>query len=191
MRKRLHLPAAIVSALALCIILGWMIADRAAILRDGREVVLKTEPFDPRDLLRGQYVGLNYSISSLPMTLFPAGKDAARPEAGDTIYVKLAKGDGEYYDAVAVSLQRPKENGSDEVWIRGTLAFPGVAEVMDARADYGLERFYTPEAEAPEIEKRMRDGEVTDVVAAVAADGRAQIKALRQGTRTIYTEPLF
>jgi hypothetical protein len=44
--------------------LGWMIVGRAAVLRDGREVLLKVEPVDPRDLLRGDYVILNYEISA-------------------------------------------------------------------------------------------------------------------------------
>ena len=47
-------------------VLGYMIASRAAILRSGMEVLLKTAPVDPRDLLRGDYVILSYDISSVP-----------------------------------------------------------------------------------------------------------------------------
>ena len=50
-------------ALAQIAFLSWMIAGRAAILRDGREVLLKVEPVDPRDLLRGDYVVLTYEIT--------------------------------------------------------------------------------------------------------------------------------
>ena len=37
--------------------LFWMIAGRAAILRDGRDVLLKVEPIDPRDLLEATTSG--------------------------------------------------------------------------------------------------------------------------------------
>ena len=44
--------------------LSWMIAGRAAVLRDGAEVLLKVQPIDPRDLLRGDYVRLGYDSRS-------------------------------------------------------------------------------------------------------------------------------
>ena len=40
--------AALVVALAQIGFLGWIIAGRAAVLRDGRDIVLKVEPVDPR-----------------------------------------------------------------------------------------------------------------------------------------------
>ncbi|EAB6717932.1 hypothetical protein DUP91_26775, partial [Salmonella enterica subsp. enterica] len=46
--------------------LGWMIQGRAAILRDGREVLLRVQPVDPRDLLRGDYVVMSYLASDVP-----------------------------------------------------------------------------------------------------------------------------
>ncbi len=38
------------------------------VLRDGREITLKVEPVDPRDLLRGDYVSLCYEISRIPVS---------------------------------------------------------------------------------------------------------------------------
>ena len=49
-------------------ILGYMIEGRASILRSGTEVLLKTAPVDPRDLLRGDYVILTYDISTISTT---------------------------------------------------------------------------------------------------------------------------
>ena len=77
--KRL-IAAAVLVALAQIGFLGWIIAGRAAILRDGRQVLLKVEPVDPRDLLRGDYVRLGYDISRLPADLvadMPADAAAA------------------------------------------------------------------------------------------------------------------
>ena len=64
--KRLLLAACLV-ALGELGFLSWVIAGRAAILRNGQEVVLSVEPVDPRDLLRGDYVRFGYEIAQLPV----------------------------------------------------------------------------------------------------------------------------
>ena len=46
------------AALVQVALLTVMIVDRVQILRDGKEVTLKSRPVDPRDLLRGDYVVL-------------------------------------------------------------------------------------------------------------------------------------
>ena len=76
--RRSILLAVLVAALQVGF-LGWMIAGRAAILRDGAEALLKVEPIDPRDLLRGDYVRLGYEISRITarlVTNLPAGEEA-------------------------------------------------------------------------------------------------------------------
>lgn len=188
-KKPYLLISALVSAVVLCGVMVWMITDRATILRDGREVVLKTEPIDPRDLLRGRYVRLNYSISRVPPLTFTE----EMPDYFDTgtvIFVRLEEGaDGFWQAAEARVGSRPDDDGG--IWIRGETLYRMASTDNPANVRYGIERFYAPEALAPEIEKRMRDGEVTEVVVAVAEDGRAQIKALRQAGNTIYTERLY
>ena len=71
--------AAIVLALAQIGFLSWMIAGRAAILRNGQEVLLKVEPIDPRDLLRGDYVRLGYEIRNVPVKLVVNAPASAIP----------------------------------------------------------------------------------------------------------------
>ena len=56
------MAAAALTALIQCGILLYMIQSRASILQNGTEVTLKTEPVDPRDLLRGDYVVLGYAL---------------------------------------------------------------------------------------------------------------------------------
>jgi len=190
-RKPFLLVSALASVVALCGILGWMIADRAAILRDGHEIVLKTEPIDPRDLLRGRYVRLNYSISSIPPLLYK-DQDVDYFDSGTTIFVRVEEDDDGFWTAKeAVVGSLPDDRADDEVWIRGETRFRMASTNIPAFVLYGIERFYTPEHVAPEIEERMRDRAVTEIVVAVADDGRAQIKALRQDGETIFTERLF
>ncbi len=61
-----YLVAAVITAALQTGVLGYVIESRAAILRSGAEVLLKTAPVDPRHFLRGDYVVLNYDISSIP-----------------------------------------------------------------------------------------------------------------------------
>ena len=64
-----RIPKAVLFGVALlvqCALLILMVADRMQILREGREVTLQTQPVDPRDRLRGDYVVLGYDISQLP-----------------------------------------------------------------------------------------------------------------------------
>jgi uncharacterized membrane-anchored protein len=45
------------------LLLGWIIADRALLIENGREIRLAVIPIDPRDLFLGDYVTLRYDIS--------------------------------------------------------------------------------------------------------------------------------
>ncbi len=176
---------ALVAALAQIGVLGWSIYNRAAILRDGAEVVLKTEPVDPRDLLRGRYVRLGYEISSLRLNLLPDGQ-RADALAADTVHVHLVQQADGLWTADRADLVSGDGNG---VWITGEITYRLSDDLISV--EYGIERFYAPEYLAPEIERNMRDGEITQTVVAVAADGVAQIKALRQGDEALFVEPLY
>lgn len=188
----------IVSALALALVqiafLGWIIAGRAAILRDGTEVLLKVEPVDPRDLLRGDYVFLSYEISRIPVKLIaniPADRALSRDE---TLVVRLKQDTDGYWRPLAAWLKKaPTPPAAGEVDIAGHI-FPGWNFATDPEAmvspDYGIERFYLPEGEGREIERDMR-ARPFGIRAAIAKDGTAQIKALVDGDRTLFEEPLY
>ncbi len=186
----------VVSALLLAFVqigfLSWIIAGRAAILRNGHEVLLKVEPVDPRDLLRGDYVFLSYEISRIPVELvadIPAGKlttDDGR------LLVRIKKADDGYWRPVAAWLGAPPSSpGADEADIAGHVASgwqltPGTT----LSPDYGIERFYLPEGEGKDIERDMRVRPF-GIRAAIAANGTAQIKALVDGDRTLFEEPIY
>lgn len=188
----------IVSALLLSLVqigfLSWIIAGRAAILRNGTEVLLKVEPVDPRDLLRGDYVYLSYDISRIPVRLIaniPAGQNASRDGA---IVVRLKEGEDGYWHAITAWLGKAQTPaGQGEVDIAGHL-FRGWNLSADSDAtvspDYGIERFYLPEGEGKAIERDMRTRPF-GIRAAIARDGTAQIKALVDGHKTLFEEPLY
>ncbi|WP_315919798.1 GDYXXLXY domain-containing protein [Mesorhizobium sp. SP-1A] len=192
MTGRKLILAALILALAQIGFLGWIIAGRAAILRDGREVLLKVEPVDPRDLLRGDYVNLGYEISSIPVKLI-ANIPPDMKTSGDTrLTVRLKKDPDGYWRAASAWLGAPTSPPSnDEVDIAGHIyAGWNFADAATVSADYGIERFYLPEGEGKDIEKDMRVRPF-GIRAAVAKDGTAQIKALVDGDKTLFEEPLY
>lgn len=111
-------------------------------LSQGTIVRLETRPVDPRDLLRGDYVILNYDLSTLDAKLF-AGGVTNRPPAGTPVFVKLER-QGEFYRAVEASFtaltadaDHPVLRGKSETqWAWSSDNPPNL------RVEYGLERFY-------------------------------------------------
>ena len=186
------LISAVVLALVQIGFLSWIIAGRAAILRNGTEVLLKVEPIDPRDLLRGDYVSLGYEISRIPVKLvadIPTDRTAATDER---ILVRLHKDQDGYWRAVAAFLGKPTTApGTDEADIAGRL-LGGSSLEPDATLspDYGIDRFYLPEGEGRASEKDMRVRPF-GVRVVLARDGTAQIKALMDGSETLFEEPLY
>jgi uncharacterized membrane-anchored protein len=172
-------------------LLAAMIADRAAILRDGTEVTLQTHPVDPRDLFRGDYVRLAYDISELP-----SGPLQDRPAGSlnPIVFVRLAPDRNGLYQAVAVETEAMAVT-SPEVLIRGRVidgASCGAKHAFCAklRINYNLERYFVPEGEGRTLEQARNARKLT-VVAAVLPSGRAAIKRLLVDGAAVYEEPWF
>jgi uncharacterized membrane-anchored protein len=186
----------LLSALALSALqigfLSWTIFSRAAVLRDGREVLLKVEPIDPRDWLRGDYVRLNYEARTVPASLVENRGTSETTRDGD-VHVRLGRDDDGYWRVRSASLGMPLSApaGPDEVDILGKAA-SGWSLPPDGSltVDYGIDRYYVPEGEGRANEADMRERPF-GILAAVGPDGRAQIKALMDGQTPLYEEPLY
>lgn len=192
MTGRTLLIAAVVVALAQIGFLSWTIAGRAALLRDGREVLLQVEPVDPRDLLRGDCVRLGYTISTVPVSVvtdIPAGIETL----GETpISVRLRRQSSGYWAVVSARLGgRAAPTADGEIDIAGTTAATwDLSPDSSLRVNYGIERADLPEGEGKAIERDMRVRSF-GIVAAVGADGAAQIKRLMDGDQMLFEEPLY
>lgn len=152
---------------------AWIIGTSAVQevrLRHAPTILLETRPVDPRDLLRGDYVILNYDISILPPELFHPPRQEP-PSAGQTVYVLLEKR-GEYFGAVRADLE-PLTPAQGQVMLRGILQ-PGW--LPGGRVEYGIERYYVPEGQGNPV------GKLT-VEVAVAKSGQAAIKQVFLGGR--------
>lgn len=177
-------------ALAQIAVLGSMIWGRAAILRSGTEVVLEVRPIDPRDLLRGDYVTVGYTISTLSRSLFAAAmpEDYSGPHV---VFVRLKAGDGGLWEPVSARFADAAGSvpSPGEVDLRGTVSFIP-AGGGDLPAEYGIERFYLPEGQGRPIEQGIGQRPFR-MKLAVAADGTAQIKSFHDGEDMIFAEPLY
>lgn len=128
---------------------GYLLSSRDA---DSPEFYLLTEPVDPRDLISGTYVALNYEISRPE-----AGGCSDRREYGQ-FFVKLehkgrtvdiAGGPVPVYEAVDCA-RRP---GGGTNWAAATLQYSGRGDALD----YGIEKFFLNENDP---RKDAKSGEV-------------------------------
>ena len=111
---------------AIIVIASGVILYLSLPLLTGETVVLKTQPVDPFDMFRGQYLTINYEISRVNLP--------ENTTEGKTVYVSLKEGDDKIWHAEKISLSKP-ENG---IFIRGTAkqSWGGLA------VEYGIEQYF-------------------------------------------------
>ena len=190
------IPRYILAALLLCGLILAMVYPRAQILRNGQEVRLEIVPVDPRDLFRGDYVVLDYRISSIDLP-----KDATSTfRRGQKVFVTLRPNENGMARAVAISAERPAVSGAD-IAIQGTVTAPSVCAfnasgIRDCKSGnravfvkYGLERYFVPQGEGKTIETTEKAR--LEIVAAVAASGQSAIKRLLIDGKPVYDEPPY
>lgn len=157
MKRKLWFGLAVGLQLAILLL---MILTKSLVLAHGTKVLLKTLPVDPWDLFRGEYVTLNYEISQL--NLKELHYDGEAFKRNDRVYVALKKGD-KYWSATSVSRRRPAD---ESLFIKGTVRYYNDYD-STIFVTYGIESFFVPEGQGPEIER-----EVVDLHAEVSVDSR-------------------
>ncbi len=195
--KGIALRLAIVLALQTAA-LGWMVMGRAELLRTGTEITLTVVPVDPRDLFRGDFVRLQYDISTLRPAVIGGDSDFAE---NDPIWVVLDTSLAGPARPTGVFKHQPPAL-PERTAIRGRVksAYDGAPPTEDPdrcpspcrtlSVDYGIEQYFVPEGEGRNIENLRNDSRI-NVVAAVDGDGRAAIKKLLVDGVERYEEPLF
>lgn len=141
------------------------IALKQFTLYTGTDVTLKTVPVDPRDLFRGDYVILNYTINSINLDSILTIEKSFKKN--DEIYLKLDM-NSKYAKPIEVSKNRFK-NG---------IAIKGVVSSWNGnRLDvkYGIETYFVRQGKGKEIESKI---EKIDVIVTVDKYGKALIKKL-------------
>ncbi len=177
-------------------LLGYMIADRALLLQNGKEIRLSVIPVDPRDMLRGDYVVLSYDLSRIHSGRV-LGDDVFVND--QTVYVTIEQDASGAWKPVAMH-ETPPAAGT---FLRGTVvrwaevsAEPGDdcsasnGNCAGYDIDYNIEKFFVPEGTGREIENLRNDQRVA-VDVAVAGNGQAALKRLLVDGVARYDEPLL
>ena len=143
----------------------------------GETLRLRVVPYDPRSLMMGQYMDLQYDISRVDAGRIH-GASQARTDAHDltgrVLYAAMrpgapaARAEGFWLDRMP-----PRKPGI--VYLQGRIVWGHDAAM---NVDYGLERYYIPERrtrEAAELEKQLASASRKPVITAeVAVDSRGR-----------------
>lgn len=143
----------------LFLILGGFLLYVSIPLLSTKTVVLTTQPVDPFDLVRGQYVIIRYEIGSIPII------DGA--EVGNNVYVSLMEDSNGTSRYKSASLDKPS---NDDLFIRGQIKSI-YKESM--RVEYGIEQYF--------FERGARfETRGMEVKVKLSSNGRARIVGLLQ-----------
>ncbi|MCG6536465.1 MAG: GDYXXLXY domain-containing protein [Syntrophales bacterium LBB04] len=132
---RSRLAAAVLIQL---LILLTIVAYKQYIISTGQRILLPTRLYDPRDMLKGEYVRLSYDFSQFNTSTFGANEQFKKDDA---IYVTLRENDNGTYSAEAIGKTAPK----GEIFIRGKVksAYKYPTGTVVIREDSGLKREFS------------------------------------------------
>ncbi len=138
-------------------------------LKTGREVLLKTVPVDPRDLLRGDYVILNYEVAQIPSYYSYYGENK-------TVYVILQTDKENVAHFVGITDKQPKN-----LFLKGKT---GKCQTIvplwrNGRCvSFGIESYFVKEGAGKDLERDLRNGALVKV--AIDKNGNAKVKGFVQ-----------
>ena len=168
------LPLVIATHLAQLAVIGWMVWHHGEPLRDGQRFLVRCEPVDPRDWMRGDYVILSYAFSDeqgeeLDAVAKELGGRSNMPPEDTVVYLPLKLDKAGYaVRAGAVGLRPPTEGP----FLKGRTSGYN-------RMRFGIEAFFVPEGAGKEWEKLRQDGDLLAEIA-VLPDGRAGLVDIRK-----------
>lgn len=134
-------------------------------LNRGAEILLRVNPAEPRNPLRGDYIILKYDISDIPQSYFTYSPI----KIGDNVFMPLIKRDGYFVLNNKASKNKPK-NG---IFIKGWVKETETENKTDCfltkdclyssynnsfvKIIYGIEEYYVPENKASELAPLMKN----------------------------------
>lgn len=147
----------------------------------GQEVTVMARAVDPRDLMRGDYVALDYDLSRiLPQRLKTDLQSGVQLRYGQELYVTL-----DLTDSAAVATGIYQTRPSQGLFIRGRSSYPQMvpstndtSRFSGINITYGIEEYYTDSETAQKLEGELRMGGTLPVHLKIDTDGNARIYAL-------------
>lgn len=150
-------------------------------VEDAVEVTVRTEPVDPRDPFRGDYVILNYPFSQLTKDLQDAAREKHENMKGRYVYTILKPAPGtHFWEMEKQTFDFPGKNRKDA----GFVAIRGMTResYYSTPIRYGIEQFFLQEGTGRAIEDAMRnarDQQTVEVTLRVLPSGRAAVKSVK------------
>ncbi len=177
MKTKLAIAVAVFQVL----VLAYLAGEREWVFRTGRTIFLRSAPLDPRDVMRGDYVRINYDISRVPRAL-------CRGELGSTnrtfesvrrdtrVYAALRTNETGVAELVGLSLERPASG----LFISGRTegSWGGMLQVR-----YGIEAYFTQQGHAARLEESVARDAIRvplDMEVALSSSGVAVLKDYRR-----------
>ena len=161
------------------ILIVWLIISFCFVVKSeytlnlGKDVLLKTVPVDPRDILMGDYVILNYEISQFPKQINYSFK------YDEPVYVELKLNDDNVAYIDQITKNRPKG-----LFIKGTVSScPSIAPILRRGKciSYGIENYYVKEGEGRKLERDLATGALVKV--SIDRYGQAKVKGFDKKLR--------
>lgn len=147
------------------IIIGWSLITIGLVLYNifpffiGKEVLLEIRPVDPRDLLRGDYVTLDFNISHYGESYLPYGD----------INVIL-KTDENNVAEISFVAQDNDKSLEKELYLKG--------KVIRNTIKYGIESYFVKENTGREIEQKINSSSKSYARVKIAPNGKAKVLGL-------------
>ncbi|SES68493.1 Uncharacterized membrane-anchored protein [Methanococcoides vulcani] len=149
------------------IIITLIFLPKMVTLSLGKDILLKTEPVDPRDVFRGDYVTLRYEISTIDMGITPYDHDFL---TGEPVYATLSEKE-KYWTIDSVSHIKP-DVSNEEVCMKGAVT-GSYDDTLNVR--WGIESYFVPEGEGIPIQMQMEN---TSVIVSVGPGCSPVLKQL-------------
>lgn len=157
--------------LVLALQVVWLLATVATqeyALANGKIILLETRRVDPRDLLRGDYLILNYKISDVPTNLFVPPVSGELPYGTKVFVALVPAGTNRFYEITRAGTNTFLP-AAGEIILRGKSARAWWNTSNAVHVTYGIENYYVAEGTGNPT------GKLT-VQAVVPASGRAKIR---------------
>ena len=158
MKLKLIFAAAVFQILAVIAMLAYAYAP----IYFGKDILIRTTVYDPRDMFRGDYVRLSYGFAGI-YELDKRGLSKRRQLHGTEIYAVLKQDKDGRYKFDRYSLERPN----------GGMFLAGRVDYNTAK--FGIEAFFMPPKKARQMERDMMEFNATAVIS-VMDNGKARIK---------------
>lgn len=148
----------VIAALAQALVLTGYAAAQELSLRRGTEIVLQTVPVDPRDLFRGDYVVLRYTMTRISGCYFSVGSTIYVPlEPRGDVFDRLSEPDSRY-SLLFSRLEDARwwlSAGPNRLVLRGRVesAGPNSGAGPACQVAYGIESYFVPEGTGRRLEQ--------------------------------------